>query len=203
MELKGIEMRNFTSIAQEHNRVLKSSLEVFEQAFGPALEICTRSLQNQGKLLICGNGGSAADAQHFAAELVGRYERERNALPAVALCVDTSIITALGNDYGFDEIFARQVRALGRAGDVLIAISTSGNSPNVVKAAEAGKQLDMNVIAFTGQGGGKLAKISDILFAVPSGHTARIQEVHGICLHALAETIETQLTMTSNERIST
>lgn len=200
MDVKRIDMRTFSDIAAEHNRVLKAALEPFEQGFDPALAICTRAMQNQGKLLICGNGGSAADAQHFAAELVGRYERERAAWPAVALCVDTSIITALGNDYGFDQIFARQVCALGRSGDVLIAISTSGNSINVVKAAEAAGQLGMQVIAFTGQGGGKLGDLADVVFAVPSTHTARIQEVHGICLHALAEAIETELDQPAAER---
>lgn len=195
-------MRSFKDIVAEHSRVLKASLEIFEQAFEPSVEICKNALLSQNKLLICGNGGSAADSQHFAAELVGRYETERNALPAIALSVDTSIITALGNDYGFEEIFARQVIAMGRPGDVLLAISTSGNSPNVIKAALTAKNLEMKVIAFTGQGGGRLAEISDIVFAVPSKRTARIQEIHEICLHGLAEVIESGLAAGPQNRIS-
>lgn len=181
-------------IVSEHNQVLGDSLASFEKNFDTALDVCIHCLQNQGKLMICGNGGSAADAQHFAAELVGRYEKERSPWPAVALCVDTSIITALGNDYGFEQVFARQVKALGRAGDVLVALSTSGNSTNVVRAAEAAREMAIKVIALTGEGGGALADLADILFAVPSRRTARIQEVHEICLHGLAQAIEIELT---------
>jgi D-sedoheptulose 7-phosphate isomerase len=202
LKTKRIEMRSFKDIAEEHSRVLKASLEIFQQAFKPSVEICKNALLSQNKLLICGNGGSAADSQHFAAELVGRYETERIALPAIALSVDTSIITALGNDYGFEEIFARQVIAMGRPGDVLLAISTSGNSPNVIKAALTAKNLEMKVIAFTGQDGGRLAEISDIVFAVPSKRTARIQEIHEICLHGLAEAIESYMAADPQNRIS-
>lgn len=193
-------MTTFSDIVAEHNQVLGDSLASFEKNFDPALAVCIHCLQNQGKLMICGNGGSAADAQHFAAELVGRYEKERSPWPAVALCVDTSIITALGNDYGFEQVFARQVKALGRAGDVLVALSTSGNSPNVVRAAKAALEIGIKVIAMTGEGGGALAELADVLFAVPSRRTARIQEVHEICLHALAQAIETGLTNATAER---
>lgn len=193
-------MTTFSDMVAEHNQVLGDSLASFEKNFDPALAVCIHCLQNQGKLMICGNGGSAADAQHFAAELVGRYEKERSPWPAVALCVDTSIITALGNDYGFEQVFARQVKALGRAGDVLVALSTSGNSPNVVRAAEAAREMAIKVIAMTGEGGGALAELADVLFAVPSRRTARIQEVHEICLHGLAQAIETGLTNARAER---
>lgn len=185
-------MRKFKDIVQEHNQVLEAALEPFEQNFKPALDLCLSALQKGKKLLVCGNGGSAADAQHFAAELVGRYEKERKGWPALALSTDTSVITAIANDYGFEQIFARQIQALGHQGDVLIAISTSGHSPNVLQAASSAKQLGMKVIAITGEGGGQLGSLADVLFAVPSKHTARIQEVHEICLHALAETIETE-----------
>ncbi|MCF8035702.1 MAG: SIS domain-containing protein [Desulfobacteraceae bacterium] len=186
-------MRSFTQIVDEHNQVLSASVESLEQPFQTAANLCIRALENKGKLLICGNGGSASDAQHFAAELVGRFERERNGWPAIALTTDTSIITALGNDYGFEHCFSRQVAALGAAGDILIAMSTSGNSENILRATGAARELDMKVIGFTGQGGGALAPLVDALFAVPAKRTARIQEVHEICLHALAEAIEENL----------
>ncbi|MFW6284433.1 MAG: D-sedoheptulose-7-phosphate isomerase [Desulfosalsimonas sp.] len=193
-------MKTFTDIVAEHNQVLGDSMASFEKNFDPALDICLHCLQNQGKVLICGNGGSAADAQHFAAELVGRFEKERSPWPAVALCVDTSIITALANDYGFEQVFARQVQALGRAGDVLVALSTSGNSPNVIRAAETARKTGIKVIAMTGEGGGALADLADVLFAVPSRRTARIQEVHEICLHGLAQAIENGLTNSPAKR---
>ncbi|MCD6584742.1 MAG: D-sedoheptulose 7-phosphate isomerase [Desulfobacteraceae bacterium] len=186
-------MRKFRDIVHEHNQVLETAIEPFEQNFIPARDLCLRALQNGKKLLVCGNGGSAADAQHFAAELVGRYEKERKGWPALALSTDTSVISAIANDYGFEQIFARQVQALGHQGDVLIAISTSGNSPNVLQAANTARQHGMKIIAFTGEGGGRLGALVDVLFAVPSKHTARVQEIHEICLHALAETIETEL----------
>ena len=186
-------MRKFKDIVHEHNQVLETVLEPFEQNFKPARDLCLEALQKGKKLLICGNGGSAADGQHFAAELVGRYEKERKGWPALALSTDTSVITAIANDYGFEQIFARQVQALAHQGDVLIAISTSGNSPNVLQAADTARQHGMKVIAFTGEGGGRLGALVDVLFAVPSKHTARVQEIHEICLHALAETIETEL----------
>ncbi|MGB9499113.1 MAG: D-sedoheptulose 7-phosphate isomerase [Dissulfuribacterales bacterium] len=194
-------MRKFRDIVQEHNQVLEAALEPFEQNFKPARDLCLEALQKKKKLLVCGNGGSAADAQHFAAELVGRYEKERKGWPALALSTDTSVITAIANDYGFEQIFARQVQALGHQGDVLIAISTSGNSPNVLHAASTAKQLGMKVIAITGEGGGQLRALADVLFAVPSNHTARIQEIHEICLHALAETIETEFSKQERRKI--
>lgn len=149
-----------------------------------------------GKVLACGNGGSAGDAQHFAAEFVGRFERERPGLAAIALTTDTSIITAVANDYDFNQIFSKQVQALGNPGDVLIAITTSGNSANVLAAVDAAHQKDMTVIALTGKGGGKLRERlteTDVHICVPADRTARIQEVHLLVVHCLCDAVDTQL----------
>lgn len=153
----------------------------------------TNCLRSGGKVMACGNGGSAADAQHFAAELIGRFERERQELAAIALTTDTSILTAVGNDYSYDEIFSKQVRGLGKNGDILIGISTSGNSKNVVKAIEAAKKLGIKIIALTGNGGGKIASLldaDDINLCAPSTRTARIQETHLVLLHALCDGVD-------------
>ena len=161
-----------------------------------AINLMVATLMNGGKILSCGNGGSAADAQHFAAELVGRFEIERQELAAVALSTDTSILTAVGNDYDFSQVFAKQVRALGNVGDVLLAISTSGNSSNVLQAIKAAHDSDMHVVALTGKGGGKIAnklKESDINICVPHDRTARIQEIHLLTLHCLCDGIDAKL----------
>ena len=150
-------------------------------------------LKNGGKILSCGNGGSAADAQHFAAELVGRFERERDELAAIAFTTDSSILTAVGNDYSFDEIFSKQVRALGKPDDILFAISTSGNSKNVVAAIDAAHLKRMHVVAMTGRDGGKAAGLmqdGDVLLNVDSQRTIRIQEVHLLILHCLCDAID-------------
>ena len=150
-------------------------------------------LKSGGKIMACGNGGSAADAQHFAAELIGRFERERQELAAIALTTDSSILTAVGNDYSYDDVFSKQVRGLGKKGDILIGISTSGNSKNVVNAIEAAKKLGMKVIALTGNGGGKIANLldkEDIHVCAPSTRTARIQETHLVLLHALCDGVD-------------
>ena len=144
-------------------------------------------------MMACGNGGSAADAQHFSAELIGRFERERQELAAIALTTDTSILTAVGNDYSYDEIFSKQVRGLGKKGDILIGISTSGNSKNVVKAIEAAKKMGIKIIALTGNGGGKIASLldpDDIHLCAPSTRTARIQETHLVLLHAICDGVD-------------
>ena len=144
-------------------------------------------------IALTGNGGSAADAQHFAAELVGRFERERRELAAIALTTDTSILTAIANDYHYDEIFSKQVRGLGKKGDILLAISTSGNSKNVVAAIEAAKKIGMHVIALTGNGGGKIALLlgeHDVHLCAPSTRTARIQETHLVLLHSLCDGVD-------------
>jgi len=147
-------------------------------------------LKRGGRILVCGNGGSAADAQHFAAELSGRYVKERRALAGIALTVDTSALTAIGNDYGFDQVFSRQVEAYGRPGDVLVGISTSGNSPNVIKAVEAAKGLGLHTIGLLGRDGGKLKDLCDEALVVPSSVTARIQELHLMIYHFWCEAID-------------
>ncbi|MEE2611949.1 MAG: SIS domain-containing protein, partial [Pseudomonadota bacterium] len=152
-----------------------------------------QTLNNGGKILICGNGGSASDAQHFAAELVCRYERDRKALGAIALTADTAILTAAGNDYDFSKIFSRQVQALGRSDDLLVAITTSGQSDNVGFAVEAALELGIQVIALTGKDGGKLASLiakKGLELRVPSTVTARIQEAHAIIIHCICDLVE-------------
>jgi D-sedoheptulose 7-phosphate isomerase len=156
---------------------------------GIAFALASRLAAN-GKILVCGNGGSAADAQHFAGELVGRFMLERPALPVIALTVDSSVLTAVGNDYGYGEVFARQVEALGRAGDVLLALSTSGNSPNVLQALAAARAAGMLTVGMTGKGGGKMAPLCDHLVAVPHESTPLVQEIHGTCGHLLCRLAE-------------
>jgi len=150
-------------------------------------ELIVRAFKAGGKLLIVGNGGSAADAQHLAAEFVNRFEIERPPLPALALTTDTSNLTSIGNDYAFDQTFSKQVRALGKENDILLAISTSGNSPNVLKAVETAKALGIKTVALTGKGGGALAEMADILLNVDSKTTARVQETHITICHILCE----------------
>jgi len=170
------------------------------QAMAPliarAAAVMTDCLLADGKILACGNGGSAADAQHFAAELMGRFERERPELPAISLATDTSLLTAVGNDYSFDQIFAKQVRALGARGDVLLAISTSGNSANVAAAVEVAHEREMRVVALTGKGGGRIGTIlgpDDVHLCVPHDRTARIQEVHLLTIHCLCDAVDNTL----------
>ena len=161
-----------------------------------ATELMFAALANGNKILACGNGGSAADCQHFAAELVGRFERERLPLPALALTTDTSILTALANDYSFNEVFAKQVQAFGQAGDVLLAISTSGNSTSILNAVNAAHEREMLVVAMTGKGGGALAKLlsdADVNICVPHDRTCRIQEVHLSTIHVLCDGIDAAL----------
>ncbi len=170
--------------------------EVLTPFIAQAVDLMSSALTNGNKILICGNGGSAAQAQHFAAELVGRYERERLGLSALALTADSATLTAIGNDDSFDAIFARQVMALGQAGDVLLAISTSGNAANIVTAVEAAHSREMSVIALTGQGGGKMIALLgefDVHICVPHHQTARIQEVHSTALHCLCDGVDAML----------
>lgn len=174
----------------------EQSMQTLAEPLSGAVDLLFGSLANNGKILACGNGGSAADAQHFIAELVGRFERERLPLAGLALNTDTSIMTAIGNDYGFDEIFERQINALGQPGDVLVAISTSGNSANVLRAMQAAHEREMHVIAITGKGGGVMGELitaHDIHLCVPSDRTMRIQEVHILLLHALCDGIDALL----------
>ena len=167
--------------------------EGLKESIARAVEMCLVSLRADGKILFAGNGGSAADAQHWAGELVSRFYYDRPGLPAIALTTDTSILTAIGNDYGYDYTFARQVEALGRRGDVLVVISTSGNSPNILRAAQAAKDRGLPVIGFTGQSGGKLAPLSDLCFCIPSDETPRIQEGHEFIGHLLCALIEERM----------
>ncbi len=172
------------------------SASVLAQPIAEAVDLMFTALSNGNRILACGNGGSAADCQHFAAKLVGRFERERLPLAAIALTTDSSILTAIGNDYSFAEIFSKQVQALGQAGDVLLAISTSGNSTNVVAAVEAALERDMRVVALTGKGGGVMAELlteADIHLCVPHDRTARIQEVHLLMVHCLCDGIDVAL----------
>ena len=161
-----------------------------------AAALMTECLLADRKILACGNGGSASDAQHFAAEMVGRFERERPELPAISLATDTSILTAIANDYDYAQVFAKQVRALGAAGDVLLAISTSGNSGNVVAAVEAAHERDMRVVGLTGKDGGRVGELltaRDVHLCVPHTVTARIQEVHILAIHCICDAIDTSL----------
>jgi D-sedoheptulose 7-phosphate isomerase len=168
------------------------------RAIFEAVDLITRCLSSGGKLLFFGNGGSAADAQHLAAEFVGRFVRERSGLPAIALTTDSSILTAVGNDYGFDQIFARQIQALGRPGDVIIAISTSGNSPNVLEGVKAARRDDLKIIGLSGKDGGVLAKQADVTITIASTSTARIQECHIAIGHIFCELVERELTETKS-----
>lgn len=177
---------------ENHFKVVQDVRKIMPEVASAGLRVRT-ALEKGRKILICGNGGSAADSQHMAAEFVGRFVKERQSLPALALTVDTSLLTAVGNDYGFDCVFSRQVEGLGQEGDVLIAISTSGNSANVVKAVKTAKEKGIYVIALTGENGGILAKESDLCLAVPSQVTARIQEMHIMIIHMICEVAEADI----------
>jgi D-sedoheptulose 7-phosphate isomerase len=171
----------------------QKAAETLSEDIVRAIKLMHQALSSEKKILACGNGGSAADAQHFAAELVGRFERERRELPAIALSTDSSILTAIANDYSYEVIFSKQVKALGQAGDVLLGISTSGNSANVIAAIEAAHLKGMSVIAFTGKDGGKIKNIlknSDVHLCVPAERTARIQETHLLLLHCLCDGVD-------------
>lgn len=180
-------------IFDEHAQVLEEARESLLPELQKAADLAEACLAAGHRLLVFGNGGSAADAQHFAAELVGRFEQDRRPLPAIALTVDTSLLTAVGNDHGFEQIFTRQVEALGGPGDVLVAISTSGNSANVVRAAEKGREMGCRSIGLTGRDGGQLGESVDVLIAAPSRTVARVQEIHELCLHGLAAWLERRL----------
>ena len=172
------------------------ALEVLSEPVTIAAELIVESLLNEGKVLSCGNGGSAGDAQHFSAEMLNRFERERPALPAIALSTDTSTLTSIANDYSYEEVFSKQIRALGRKGDILLAISTSGNSANIIEAVKVAHQREMKVVSLTGKNGGgmrELVQDGDIEICVPSNVTARIQEVHLLVIHCLCDLIDTQL----------
>ena len=191
----GLEAR----ISRQFQDSVEAKLKAAAALTGPiaqAVDCMVQSLLSSGKILACGNGGSAADAQHFSGELLNRFERERPPLAAIALTTDSSTLTAIGNDYSFEEIFSKQVSALGSPGDVLLAISTSGNSKNVIRAIEAAHERDMRVVAMTGRDGGEIAKMlgaGDINICVPHAKTGRIQEVHLLTLHCLCDGIDFML----------
>lgn len=178
---------------QAHCQVIAALERDLSPALESAVSLLVSALAAGNKLLVFGNGGSAADAQHFAGEIVGRFKLERRALPAIALSTDTSILTAVGNDYGFDQIFARQVEAHARPGDVLVGISTSGNSTNVRLALEAGAKLGCRSVALLGKDGGSIKDVAELSLIVPSSDTPRIQEGHITMIHILCDLVERQL----------
>ncbi len=181
----------------EHQRLVDRTREALAEPFAALVEACRSSLESGGKLLLFGNGGSAADAQHLATELAVRYRRDRAALAALALTTDGSLLTAAGNDLGFERIFARQIEALGRAGDVALGISTSGNSPNVVLALRRARERGLRTAAFTAGDGGALPELVEHCLIVPSAVTARIQEMHITLGHLLCHALEVELGLAS------
>jgi len=187
------------------NRCLKEHIEVAKKLYEllPLIEkagsLCVDALKKGNKILLCGNGGSAADAQHIAAEFVGRFKKD-SALPAIALTTDTSVLTSIGNDYGFEYIFSRQVEALAKKGDILIAISTSGNSENVIKAIKKAKDKSCKIIALTGKGGGRMKEMGDVNIIIPSDNTPRIQEMHIMIGHMICEVVEEQFEKLINKK---
>jgi len=174
----------------EHLKTAQATMESISDSLETAANLCINSLKNGGKILIFGNGGSAADAQHIAAELVGRYKTERIGLPAMALTTDTSALTAIGNDYGYDRIFNRQVEALANKGDVIIGISTGGSSGNVISGLKLAKDLGCKTVGFSGRGGGDMNTLCDINLVVPAEDTARIQEMHIVIGHTICHLID-------------
>jgi len=186
------QLRDAIAAATETLRALSS----LEPQMAQAADVIDQCLRAGNKLLVCGNGGSAADASHFATELVVRFAKDRRALPAICLTSDSGILTAAGNDYGFDEVFARQVSAFGIAGDVLICLTTSGKSKNLIRALEEAKTRKLKTVAFLGRDGGSTVGIADLDLLVKSDSTARVQEAHQLLLHVLCEVIESRLSET-------
>ncbi|MBI4595660.1 MAG: D-sedoheptulose 7-phosphate isomerase [Candidatus Tectomicrobia bacterium] len=183
-------MRFIESALRESARIKEKVAETLTREIEAATELIIKSLENGGRLLIMGNGGSAADAQHLAAELVGRFHREREGIPALALTTDTSILTALGNDYGFEKVFSRQVEAHGRTGDILLGLSTSGRSPNIARAFEKASEMGLKTIGLLGCGGGDIKDLVDLAIVIPSSETPRIQEAHITVGHIICQGIE-------------
>lgn len=177
----------------DHNRVMQAVAELLSPLVATAVETLCTALSSGKKILVMGNGGSAADAQHFAAEFIGRFKLERPSLPAIALTTDSSILTAIGNDYGYDAVFARQVEGLAATGDVVIGISTSGNSPNVLAAMRLAKEKGCVTLSLLGRDGGSIKAVSDIPLIVPSSDTPRIQEAHILIIHIICDLVEKRL----------
>lgn len=192
-------IENIRRQLRSHAEVIRMVDEKLAEPVAECALLFIDALQKGHKLLIMGNGGSAADAQHFAAEMVGRFLMERKALPAIALTTDTSILTAVGNDYGFDDVFKRQVEALAKPGDVLIGISTSGNSTNIKRALAAGHDVGAITIGLLGRDGGEIASIADVNLTVPSFETPRIQEAHLVMIHILCDLVEKGLFSQNSE----
>lgn len=190
-------MKTFQEELNQHIAVMNTTQQCSESVEAAA-DLLMATFQSGNKLLLCGNGGSAADAQHIAAEFVVRYEQKRRALPAIALTTDSSILTAHANDFDFDSVFARQIEALGNAGDTLIAISTSGNSKNIIQAAQTARDKNLNVIALTGESGGALINTATLTITVPSSVTARIQETHILIGHYWCGVIEERLNVSES-----
>jgi D-sedoheptulose 7-phosphate isomerase len=178
---------------QAHQAVISNVIETMQSDILTASDTVVETLKSGGKILLCGNGGSAADAQHIAAELTGRYKTERRGLAGIALTTDTSALTAIGNDYGYDAVFSRQAEALCNAGDLLIGISTSGNSKNVINAMNTAKELGAKTLALCGRDGGEMAKIANFSLVVPDSDTPRIQEMHILIGHILCQAIDMEL----------
>ncbi len=182
--------RIFTDSLELHRAVLSD--EDFLSSVSAASELIVDALKSGGKVLVAGNGGSAADSQHFVAELVGRFEKERKGLPALALSTNTSSLTALANDYSYDDVFSRQLTALGKRGDVFFGITTSGNSPNIVKALKSAREMGIKTIGLLGKGGGKCLNLCDVPIVVPHKVTARIQEVHILVIHTICAVVDSE-----------
>ncbi|ACM93282.1 phosphoheptose isomerase [Nautilia profundicola AmH] len=182
-------MDNLKKCLQEHIQTAKKTEDLLS-LIKEAGELCLNALKNGNKVMLCGNGGSAADSQHIAAELSGRFKKERIPLAGIALTTDTSALTAIGNDYGYEYVFSRQLEALGKEGDVLIAISTSGNSRNVIKAIESAKKTGIKVITLSGKDGGKMKEMGDVNIVIPSNDTPRIQEMHIMVGHMICALID-------------
>ena len=183
----------FGQAVKEHAEVLGTVGSKLRKPFGELLEVCIKSIQNDGKILFFGNGGSAADAQHLATELTVRFRRDRAPIASLALTTDTSTLTAIGNDLGFQHLFSRQIEALGKVGDVAVAISTSGNSANVIEATKKARLCGLVTVAFTGNDGGQLSDLADLALVVPSANTARIQEMHIMLGQILCGALEQRL----------
>ena len=179
---------------EEHVRICENTIDSLQDEIKLAANTCINSLNNQGKIILFGNGGSAADAQHIAAELVGRYKAVRKSLPAIALTTDTSILTCIGNDYGFEKIFERQIEALANKNDVVIGISTSGISMNVINAIKSANKIGCQTIGFSGNGGGEMSDSCNINIAIPSSNTPRIQEMHTLAGHIICQLIDQEFT---------
>ncbi|MCM8764625.1 MAG: SIS domain-containing protein [Candidatus Omnitrophica bacterium] len=192
--MKKAKKSQIEKIAYEHTRLLRIlSSKKFQRKIGIAVSIMFAAIKDNKKIIVCGNGGSAADSQHLAGELVGRFQKERKALPCIALTTNTSIITAIGNDYSFEKVFSRQIEAIGNNGDVLILFSTSGRSKNILDAALTAKKKNIKAISLTGSEPNELANISDINIAVPSKSTPRIQELHSIVIHIICGLLEEKI----------